>query len=676
MDLNDVTAKAAANVSEAGQKHLYPPPADLAANAHVKSLDEYKAMYDQSINDPETFFGNMARQFHWEKPFDSVGPIYNFDMSKGPIKIDWFQGGTTNICYNALDRHVAAGAGDCVAILWEGNSPDEQASYTYHDVLDEVKKFANVLKSKGVKKGDTVTLYMPMVVELAFACLACARIGAVHSVVFGGFSPEAIRGRMADAQSKVVVTCDAVMRGAKPVQLKTQIDAALELGKDDFTVESVVVYKRLAGECPMVDGRDTWWHDEMDKVTADCDCEWVESEHPLFMLYTSGSTGKPKGIVHTTAGYMLGAWSTFKYTFDYKPGEVYWCTADIGWITGHSYIVYGPLLERATTVMFEGVPTYPDAGRCWAICEKHKVNQFYTAPTAVRALMKAGDDYVTKHDRSSLRILGSVGEPINPEAWRWYYSVVGEERCPIVDTYWQTETGSFMITPLPGATPLKPGSATLPFFGVQPVVLDDKGNELEGEASGFLAIKKPWPSASRSCYGDHARFESVYYSMFKGYYVAGDGCRRDADGYYWITGRVDDVINVSGHRMGTAEVESALVLHPACSEAAVVGMPHEIKGAGIYCYVVLKDGQVPSDDMTKELKAIVRKEIGPIATPDAIQFSEGLPKTRSGKIMRRILRKLAENPAMAMAELGDISTLADPGIVALLKDGAMKLAGK
>jgi acetyl-CoA synthetase len=677
--IEDLQKKADA-VTEATQQHVYPPRADIAKDAHCKSLEEYKAMYDQSIADPEKFFGDMARsQFYWEKPFDSVGPIYNFDVSKGPISIDWFQGGKTNICYNALDKHVAEGHGSSVAILWEGNSPDEQASHTYDEILDQVKKFANVLKRKGIGKGDTVTLYMPMVVELAVACLACARIGAIHSVVFGGFSPEAIRGRLADAQSKVIVTCDAVMRGAKPVQLKTQVDATLELGKADGTadcVESVVVFRRLEGECPMVDGRDTWWHDEMASASADCDCEWMDSEAPLFMLYTSGSTGKPKGIVHSTAGYMLGTYATFKYTFDYKPGDVYWCTADIGWITGHSYIVYGPLLARATTVMFEGVPTYPDAGRCWAICEKHKVNQFYTAPTAVRALMKAGDEYVTKYDRSSLRILGSVGEPINPEAWRWYYSVVGESRCPIVDTYWQTETGSFMMTPLPGATPLKPGSCTLPFFGVQPVVLDDKGNELEGEASGFLAIKKPWPSASRSCYGDHSRFESVYYSMFKGYYVAGDGCRRDADGYFWITGRVDDVINVSGHRMGTAEVESALVLHPACSEAAVVGMPHDIKGAGIYCYVILKDGQTPGDDLAKELKALVRKEIGPIATPDAIQFGDGLPKTRSGKIMRRILRKLAENPAIPMEDLGDISTLADPPIVASLKEGAMKLAGK
>mgnify|MGYP000072296579 CR=1 FL=1 len=671
--------------TEATQQHVYPPPAELAKNAHVKSLDEYKKMYAESIDNPEKFFGDMARDnFHWEKPFDSVGPIYNFDMTKGPIEISWFQGGKTNICYNALDKHVAEGHGSEVAILWEGNSPDEQAKHTYDEVLDQVKKFANVLKKKGIKKGDTVTLYMPMVVELAVACLACARIGAVHSVVFGGFSPEAIRGRLADAQSKVIVTCDAVMRGAKPVQLKTQVDATLVLGgkeSGDGTaecVESVIVFKRLDGSCPMVDGRDTWWHDEMDSVDSNCDVEWMESEAPLFMLYTSGSTGTPKGIVHSTAGYMLGAWSSFKYTFDYKPGDVFWCTADIGWITGHSYIVYGPLLARATTVMFEGVPTFPDAGRCWAICEKHRVTQFYTAPTAVRALMKAGDDYVTKYDRSSLRILGSVGEPINPEAWRWYYNVVGEGRCPIVDTYWQTETGSFMITPLPGATPLKPGSATLPFFGVQPVILDENGKELEGEASGFLAIKKPWPSASRSCWGDHKRFESVYYSMFKGYYVAGDGCRRDADGYFWITGRVDDVINVSGHRMGTAEVESALVLHPSCSEAAVVGMPHEIKGAGIYCYVVLKDGEVASDDLIKALKTVVRKEIGPIATPDAIQFSEGLPKTRSGKIMRRILRKLAENPGIDMGEFGDISTLADPGIVAQLKEGAMKLhsAGK
>jgi len=674
---------AAAEPTEATQQQVYPPPAALAKDAHVKSLDEYKAMYAESIDNPEKFFGEMARSnFYWEKPFDSVGPVYNFDMTKGPISIDWFQGGKTNICYNALDKHVAEGHGDDVAILWEGNSPDEQSRHTYAEMLDSVKKFANVLKKKGVGKGDTVTLYMPMVVELAVACLACARIGAVHSVVFGGFSPEAIRGRLADAQSKVIVTCDAVMRGAKPVQLKTQVDATLTLGSKASgdgsaeCVQSVVVFRRLQGECPMVDGRDTWWHDEMDAVSAECDCEWMDSESPLFMLYTSGSTGTPKGILHSTAGYMLGAWASFRYTFDYKPGEVFWCTADIGWITGHSYIVYGPLLARATSVMFEGVPTFPDAGRCWAICEKHKVNQFYTAPTAVRALMKAGDEYVTRHDRSSLRILGSVGEPINPEAWRWYHNIVGEGRCPIVDTYWQTETGSFMITPLPGATPLKPGSATFPFFGVQPVILDENGNELEGEASGFLAIQKPWPSAARSCYGDHARFENVYYSMFKGYYVAGDGCRRDADGYFWITGRVDDVINVSGHRMGTAEVESALVLHPSCSEAAVVGMPHEIKGAGIYCYVVLKDGEQVSDDLVKQLKATVRSEIGPIATPDAIQFSEGLPKTRSGKIMRRILRKLAENPGIDMEEFGDISTLADPSIVKNLKEGAMKLAGK
>jgi len=673
-----MTAAADGGISEQDQQHVYPPPTALAAAAHVTSMDQYKAMYAESIDNPEKFFGDLAREFHWETPFTTVGPLYNFDLAKGPISIDWFQGGRTNICYNALDKHVAEGRGDATAILWEGNSPDEQAAYTYAEVLEQVKRFANVLKKKGVKKGDTVTVYMPMVMELAVVCLACARIGAVHSVVFGGFSPEAIRGRLADAQSRVIVTCDAVMRGAKPIQLKTQIDATLELGKanNDFAVDSVIVFRRLAGECPMVTGRDTWWHDEMAAVDANCECEWVESEAPLFMLYTSGSTGTPKGIVHSTAGYMVGTYSTFKYTFDYKRGEVYWCTADVGWITGHSYVVYGPLLAGATTVMFEGVPTFPDAGRCWAIVEKHKVNQFYTAPTAIRALMKSGDDYVTKYDKSSLRILGSVGEPINPEAWRWYHGVVGEGRCPIVDTYWQTETGSFMITPLPGATPLKPGSATLPFFGVQPVILDDKGVELEGEASGFLAIKKPWPSAARSCWGDHTRFESVYYSMFKGYYVAGDGARRDADGYFWITGRVDDVINVSGHRMGTAEVESALVLHPACSEAAVVGMPHEIKGAGIYCFVVLKDGQETTDDLKKSLVAIVRKEIGPIATPDVIQFSEGLPKTRSGKIMRRILRKLAENPGITAEEMGDISTLADPSIVALLKEGAMTIAKK
>ena len=590
-------------------------------------------------------------------------------MDKGRVELSWFPGGRTNICYNALDRNIQNGLGDSTALLWEGNDPAESSSMTYAELLALVNQIANYLKSIGVKKGDRVALYMPMLAELPAAMLACARIGAIHSVIFAGFSASSLADRLIDAGSTVVLTCSGVMRGKKSIGLKAIVDDSLKLCADKgFKVEHVVVYENTRAlpkdQCPFQEGVDKWWHEVVPVQSTECEPVWVESEDPLFMLYTSGSTGTPKGVLHTTAGYMVYAATTVKYVFDTKPGDVYWCTADCGWITGHTYLAYGPLLNGVATVVFEGVPTYPDAGRCWQVVEKLKVTQFYTAPTAIRALMAKGDEFVTKYDRSSIKLLGSVGEPINPEAWRWYNDVVGDDRCPIVDTWWQTETGGNMITPLPGVWPTKPGSATLPFFGVEPVVLDpESGKELEGAAEGVLCIKKPWPSMLRTVYGDHDRYESVYFQAYKGYYFTGDGCRRDKDGYIWITGRVDDVINVSGHRIGTAEVESALVLHEQCAEAAVVGYEHPIKGQGIYAYVTLNDGAEFTDALKKELVMLVRTTIGAFAAPDVIHWAPGLPKTRSGKIMRRILRKIAANEE---DQLGDVTTLADPAVVAKL----------
>ena len=612
-------------------------------------------MYKRSIEDPEGFWAEHGKRIDWIKPFTKIRDV---DYT-GDIRIRWFEDGTLNACANCIDRHLPEKAGD-IAIIWESDDPGHDKSITYQQLYEEVCRFANVLKSRGVKKGDRVTIYMPMIPEAAYAMLACARIGAVHSVVFGGFSPEALAGRIRDCQSDCIITANEGLRGGKPVPLKANVDAALE---SVTGVHTVVVVQHTKAETNWVESRDIWYHEAAASVAADCPPEEMSAEDPLFILYTSGSTGKPKGVLHTTGGYMVWVSMTHEYVFDYHPGEVFWCTADVGWVTGHSYIVYGPLANGAITLMFEGVPNYPDPSRFWQIVDKHKVNIFYTAPTALRALMAQGNEWVTKTDRSSLRLLGSVGEPINPEAWLWYHRIVGEERCPIVDTWWQTETGGILISPLPGATPLKPGSATRPFFGVQPALVDEEGNILEGEARGMLVLLDSWPGQMRTLYGDHARFKETYFSQFPGKYFTGDGCRRDEDGYYWITGRVDDVINVSGHRMGTAEVESALVGHEGVAEAAVVGFPHDIKGQGIYAYVTLDVTHTPSDETRAELVKQVRKEIGPIATPDFIQFAPALPKTRSGKIMRRILRQIAAND---YADLGDTSTLADPGVVAEL----------
>jgi len=637
---------------------VYKPSPQFTERAWIKSLDEYRKMYERSVKDPEGFWGEFAETFHWHKKWDKVSS-WDFDKN---IDIKWFAGGQTNVCYNALDRHLAT-RGDQIAYYWEGNAIGEDRRVTYRELHEQVCKFANVLKSRGVKKGDRVSIYMPMVLELTVAVLACARIGAIHSVVFGGFSADSLADRILDSTCRVVVTTDGVYRGAKAVTLKTNADEAMRKAKErGCEVTTCIVCQRVGKELPvtMEQGRDLWWHEAMATASADCPCEWMDAEDPLFILYTSGSTGKPKGVLHTTAGYMIYVAHTFKYIFDYHDGDIFWCTADIGWVTGHSYIVYGPLCMGATSVMFEGVPNYPDPGRFWDVVDKYKVSIFYTAPTAIRAIMAHGDEYVTKRSRKSLRLLGTVGEPINPEAWRWYYNVVGEQRCPIVDTWWQTETGGILITPLPGSHPLKPGSATLPYFGLQPVVVDDKGKEIDGPASGILTIRAPWPGIMRTVYGDHKRFKETYFSAFPGLYFTGDGCRRDEDGYYWITGRVDDVINVSGHRMGTAEVESALVSHPKVAEAAVVGFPHPIKGEGIYAYVTLNVGEEYTEALRKELVAHVRKEIGPIASPDVIHWAPGLPKTRSGKIMRRILRKIASGE---IKEIGDTTTLADPSVV-------------
>ena len=631
---------------------IYPVPAGWAERAFVNATS-YKTLYEHSVAAPDAFWGEAGKRLEWIKPYTKVK---NTSFELGKVDIRWFEDGTLNVSANCVDRHVAT-RGDQVAIIWEGDNPNESEQITYRQLHERVQRFANVLKKHGVKKGDRVTLYLPMIPEAAYAMLACARIGAIHSIVFGGFSPDSVQNRIEDAESKLIITADEGLRGGKPVPLKKNVDLALAKCAGG---EKVLVVRRTGNPIPWTEGRDFWLHEEITSVPAECPPVEMNAEDPLFILYTSGSTGKPKGVVHTTGGYLLFASMTHQYVFDCHDGDVYWCTADVGWVTGHSYIVYGPLANGATTLMFEGIPTYPTSSRFWHVVDKWKVSIFYTAPTAIRSLMGAGDDLVKRTDRSSLRLLGSVGEPINPEAWEWYHNVVGEGRCPIVDTWWQTETGGILITPLPGATALKPGSATLPFFGVRPALVDDKGSFLDGAASGNLVILDSWPGQSRTIYRDHERFEQTYFSTYPGHYFTGDGCRRDSDGYYWITGRVDDVINVSGHRMGTAEVESALVSHPKVAEAAVVGYPHDIKGQGIYCYVTLNSGLQGDDGLRKELVAHVRKEIGPIASPDLIQFSPGLPKTRSGKIMRRILRKIAEDD---FSSLGDTSTLADPAVV-------------
>ena len=636
---------------------LFAPSESTVANALIDNSG-YQAMYDASIADPDAFWAEHGKRIDWIKPYSQVSDV-SFD--KADLHISWFRDGTLNAATNCLDRHLA-GRGDQTAIIWEGDDPADSRHISYAELHEEVCKFANVLKAEGAKKGDRITIYMPMIPEATVAMLACARIGAVHSVVFGGFSPDALAGRIQDCDSNMVITADEGLRGGRPVPLKANTDAALESCPDCNTV---VVVRRTGGDIGWVDGRDVWYHEAMADASADCPPEEMNAEDPMFILYTSGSTGKPKGVLHTTGGYMVYASMTHQYVFDYKDGDVYWCTADVGWVTGHSYIVYGPLANGATTLMFEGVPTWPDSSRFWQVVEKHKVSIFYTAPTAIRALMREGDAPVTGCDRSSLRLLGSVGEPINPEAWMWYHEVVGEGRCPIVDTWWQTETGGILITPLPGATATKPGSATRPFFGIKPVLVDGENNLLEGAVDGNLCIDHSWPGQMRTVYGDHQRFIDTYFTTFPGRYFSGDGARRDQDGYFWITGRVDDVLNVSGHRMGTAEIESALVAHPQVAESAVVGYPHDIKGQGIYAYVTLIEGCEPSDELAAELRQWTRKEIGPIATPDLLQWAPQLPKTRSGKIMRRILRKIAAND---YAELGDTSTLTDPGVVTDLVD--------
>ncbi|AKH44238.1 acetyl-CoA synthetase [Altererythrobacter atlanticus] len=635
-------------------KAVYPVPESWAKNALIDAAT-YEERYRNSVEDPESFWATEARRIDWIKPFSTVK---NTSFAADDFRIKWFEDGTLNLSANCLDRHLAD-KGDDIAILWEPDDPENEArSYTYRELHEETCRFANVLKAHGAKKGDRVTIYLPMIPEAAIAMLACARIGAVHSIVFAGFSPEALGGRIDDCTSDLVITSDEGLRGGKHIPLKANVDEALEHHAKD--VSTVIVVRHTGADIAMKEGRDVWWHEAMKGQEPECEPEEMNAEDPLFILYTSGSTGKPKGVLHTTGGYAVWTSMTHEYTFDYRRGEVYWCAADIGWVTGHSYVVYGPLANGAITLMFEGVPNYPDFSRFWQIVDKYQVAQFYAAPTALRALMREGDDWVTRTSRKSLKVLGSVGEPINPEAWEWYYKVVGDSRCPIVDTWWQTETGGHMITPLPGATALKPGSASMPMFGVQPAIVDNDGKVQHGATEGPLVITDSWPGQMRTVYGDHERFIQTYFSTFPGNYFTGDGARRDEDGYYWITGRIDDVINVSGHRMGTAEIESALVLHEKVAEAAVVGMPHEIKGQGIYAYVTTTAGTEDSDELRAELIKWVRREIGPIATPDVLQFAPSLPKTRSGKIMRRILRKIAENDT---SNLGDTSTLADPGVV-------------
>ena len=643
---------------------LFPVPIEWAKKAYVDNA-KYLAMYAASVDNPEAFWGEQGKRIDWIKPYTKVKDV-SFDAKD--FRIRWYEDGTLNASVNCIDRHLAK-RGDQVAIIWEGDEPADDKRITYQQLYEEVCRFANVLKAQGVKKGDRVTLYMPMIPEATYAMLACVRIGAVHSIVFGGFSPEALAGRIIDCTSTCVITADEGVRGGKKIPLKANTDEALLQCPD---VTSVIVVRRTGGDVAMKAGRDIWLHEAAANVSVTCAPEEMNAEDPMFILYTSGSTGKPKGVLHTTGGYMVFASMTHHYVFDYHDGDIYWCTADVGWVTGHSYIVYGPLSNGATTLMFEGVPNYPSSSRFWQVCDKHQVNIFYTAPTALRSLMREGDGPVKSTSRKSLRLLGSVGEPINPEAWLWYHRVVGEGRCPIVDTWWQTETGGVLISPLPGATALKPGSATRPFFGVKPLLVDAEGAVLEGAASGNLCLTDSWPGQMRTVYGDQARFIETYFTTYPGRYFTGDGCRRDEDGYYWITGRVDDVLNVSGHRMGTAEVESALVAHPKVAEAAVVGYPHDVKGQGIYAYVTLNAGEPSTEALRKELVQWVRKEIGPIASPDLLQWAPGLPKTRSGKIMRRILRKIAENDS---SSLGDISTLADPSVVEDLINNRMNRGG-
>jgi len=642
---------------------VYRVPETWAKSAYVDDA-KYREMYQASLSDPDAFWGEHGKRIDWIKPYSKVK---NTSYAHDNVFIKWYEDGTLNVCANCVDRHLAT-RGDQVAIIWEGDEPSMDLKITYRQLHERVCRFANVLKSLGAKKGDRITIYLPMIPEAAYAMLACARIGAIHSVVFGGFSPDALAGRIEDCDSTIVITADEGVRGGRKVPLKLNTDKALEKCP---SVQKVLVVKRTNGAVPWTPGRDVWLHEELDKVTADCPPEEMSAEDPLFILYTSGSTGKPKGVLHTSGGYLVYASMTHQYVFDYKDGDVYWCTADVGWVTGHSYILYGPLANGAITLMFEGVPNYPSASRFWDVIDKHKVNTFYTAPTAIRSLMGAGDHLVKRTSRASLKLLGSVGEPINPEAWEWYYHVVGEGRCPIVDTWWQTETGGILITPLPGATDLKPGSATRPFFGVKPAMVDAEGNLLEGPGSGNLVILDSWPGQMRTVYKDHERFVQTYFSTYRGMYFTGDGCRRDEDGFWWITGRVDDVINVSGHRMGTAEIESALVAHPKVAEAACVGYPHSIKGQGIYVYVTLMAGEQPTEELRTELRNWVRSEIGPFAAPDLIQFAPGLPKTRSGKIMRRILRKIAEDD---FSNLGDTSTLAEPAVVNDLIENRMNRA--
>ena len=632
--------------------HNFPVPENIAKDT-LCTDEQYKEMYKRSVEDAEGFWGEHGKRIDWIKPYTKVK---NVDYSYGNVSIKWYEDGTLNASVNCIDRHLEK-RGDQVAIIWEGDEPTDDKKITYKELHEQVCRLANAMKARGIKKGDVVTIYMPMIAEAAYAMLACTRIGAIHSIVFGGFSPEALAQRIGDCGSTCVITADEGIRGGRKIPLKVNTDAAIEISGG---VETVFVVKRTGADVNWVEGRDVSYEDAVAAADTTCEPEEMNAEDPMFILYTSGSTGKPKGVLHTTGGYMVYASMTHEYVFDYHDGEIYWCTADVGWVTGHSYIVYGPLANGATTIMFEGVPNYPTMSRFWEVCDKHNVSIFYTAPTAIRALMRDGDDPVKKTSRKSLRILGSVGEPINPEAWMWYHEVVGESRCPIVDTWWQTETGGILITPLPGATSLKPGSATRPFFGVQPQIVDADGKPLEGATEGNLCIIDSWPGQMRTVYGDHKRFEDTYFATYKGKYFTGDGCRRDEDGYYWITGRVDDVINVSGHRMGTAEVESALVAHDKVAEAAVVGAPHDVKGQGIYAYVTLNAGEEPSDELKKELVQWVRKEIGPIASPDWLQWAPGLPKTRSGKIMRRILRKIGEDD---FSNLGDTSTLADPAVV-------------
>ena len=653
------------------ESHIYPVPPEFAAKALVNA-ETYEEMYAAALASPEKFWGQHGKRLHWSRPYKTVKNV-NWDISKtgnpNDLSIKWYEDGGLNVCANCIDRHLPAKA-DTTAIIFEGDDPATSRRISYAELYSHVCRFANVLKAQGVEKGDRVTIYMPMIPEAAYAMLACARIGAIHSIVFGGFSPDSLAGRIEDCSSTCVITADEGVRGGKPVPLKINVDQALDKLGAASPVKSVIMVNRVGKAMAMTAGRDHHYDDLAKTVSDDCPAEEMNAEDPLFILYTSGSTGKPKGVLHTSGGYLVWASMTHEIVFDYKPGDVFWCTADVGWVTGHSYVVYGPLANGATTLMFEGVPTWPDAGRFWKTIDKHNVSIFYTAPTALRALMGAGDQFVTPTSRKSLRLLGSVGEPINPEAWEWYHRVVGEGRCPIVDTWWQTETGATLMSPLPGAHALKPGSAAKPFFGIRPQLVDDKGLVLEGPAAGNLCILDSWPGQMRTVYGDHERFVQTYFTTYPGKYFTGDGCRRDADGYYWITGRVDDVINVSGHRMGTAEVESALVSHPKVAESAVVGYPHHIKGQGIYAYVTLMTGETATDAVKAELQQWVRKEIGPIASPDVIQFAPGLPKTRSGKIMRRILRKIAEND---VSNLGDTSTLADPAVVQDLIDNRAKV---